>query len=112
MPNSKAQYERRLGKWGFVKKTTKGSWQIGSHKIEKRKKEGKDTLVYRDGVLVPPDKVTKEISRQGRLTTLESLQMANGTKKLIHGSKRRLLILNRSVTPYTPGLRLSHAFRE
>ena len=79
MHRSKAQYEGRLQRWGFSKKTSKESWQIGAYRVKKRKDHGKETLVYREGVLIQPDKQAKELGRQGHMTALESAKMANGT---------------------------------
>ena len=40
-------------------------------KIDKRKAAGKDSDVYVDGVLMPPKRLRKEISRQGYMSTME-----------------------------------------
>lgn len=86
-PNSKPQYERRLAKWGFIKKTTKESWQIGNYKVKKRKDERKETLVYRDGVLVPPEKAARELTRQGHMTAIESAKMELGRYSVLRAAR-------------------------
>ncbi|KAI5923670.1 ankyrin repeat-containing domain protein [Camillea tinctor] len=73
---SKGQYERHLKEWGFMRKTTKETWQVISRKVEKRKREGEASAVYMDGMLVPSKKLHKEISRQGHMTMAEQLKWA------------------------------------
>lgn len=47
-----AQYERHLKKWGFSKNQKKDVWEVLSRKVEKRKREGKESEVYLDNQLV------------------------------------------------------------
>lgn len=62
-PISKAQYEKKFKEWGFAKYSTGQEWKAVSYHVLKRKREGKETDVYRDGKLIPPEKVRKRISR-------------------------------------------------
>ncbi|KFA79216.1 hypothetical protein S40288_02350 [Stachybotrys chartarum IBT 40288] len=73
---SKNQYERHLKRWGFSKKKTKEMWQVISGKVRKRKQNHKKTNVYLDGILVPAKKLSKEMSRQGFMSTTERLTWA------------------------------------
>jgi hypothetical protein len=64
--NSKAQYIRRLEKWGFKKYSTSEEWKSISRKIQKRNLEGKESDTFINGRLVPLKKVKKEVSRHSR----------------------------------------------
>ena len=61
--DSKAQYERQFKKWKFRKNRTHRDWELAAPIINKRKRSGKETNLYIDGVLIPPTKIRKEISR-------------------------------------------------
>ncbi|WKT53639.1 Clr5 domain [Fusarium oxysporum f. sp. vasinfectum] len=69
---TKSQYEYRFKKWGFWKNLTHGNWQIISWKINKRKKDGKNSDVYCGEELISVKRLRKEISRHD-MTTLEKL---------------------------------------
>ena len=64
--NSKAQYERQFGKWNFRKNRKQHDWASASRIIKRRKRDGKDSNVYIDGVLLAAKKVRKESSRNDR----------------------------------------------
>lgn len=61
--NSKAQYERRLKQWDFRKYFKAAEWKGIDHRVNKRKREGKESEVYKDGILVPKEKIRKEVAR-------------------------------------------------
>src|SRR5436190_12120057 len=69
--NSIAQYENRFKKWGFRKKQTARKWIDVQGRVEKRKRDGKESNVYNGGRLVPQKKVRKEISRHNFPTIQE-----------------------------------------
>jgi hypothetical protein len=68
---SKTQYERQFKKWGFRKKLNSPDWKIVHHWLEQRKRAGKKSDVYIDGVLTPKLKIHKEISRHCFFTAQE-----------------------------------------
>ncbi|KAH7190121.1 hypothetical protein DER44DRAFT_851925 [Fusarium oxysporum] len=70
--SNKSQYEYRFKKWGFWKNQTHENWQIISWKINKRKKDGKNSDVYCGEELISVKRLRKEISRHD-MTTLEKL---------------------------------------
>ncbi|KEY74580.1 hypothetical protein S7711_05012 [Stachybotrys chartarum IBT 7711] len=76
---SKSQYEGHLKRWRFSKKKTKEMWQVISGKVRKRKENHKSSNVYLNGLLVPAKKLSKEISRQGFMSTTERLAWAQGS---------------------------------
>ena len=63
---SKEQYVRRFKKWNFSKNVTDVSWAIVSHKVQKRRLNGKDSMIYHKGKSVPDKKARKEMSRHAR----------------------------------------------
>ncbi|KAL1635207.1 hypothetical protein SLS58_010377 [Diplodia intermedia] len=63
---SAGQYERQFKKWGFRKNLTPSEWQLVSRRIDKRKRDGKETDLKIHGIRVPPKKVDKAISRYGQ----------------------------------------------
>ncbi|KAL3465973.1 hypothetical protein BJX64DRAFT_284906 [Aspergillus heterothallicus] len=65
------QYEPYFKTWGFRKNRMCDDWKIVGCKIEKRKPQGKASVVSLEGALVPEKKLKKEICRHA-LTTLES----------------------------------------
>ncbi|KFY48610.1 hypothetical protein V495_01191 [Pseudogymnoascus sp. VKM F-4514 (FW-929)] len=71
---SKAQYEKQFKDWGFKKNRTKRDWEIMNRKIQHRKRIGKESDVYQDGRLMPAEKLQKETSRQGYMTTVEQFR--------------------------------------
>lgn len=58
--DSKAQYERQFKKWGFRKNQKGPKWKDAHRRIAKRKRDGKDSIVYIDGVLIPRKRIQKE----------------------------------------------------
>ncbi|KFX95377.1 hypothetical protein O988_05813 [Pseudogymnoascus sp. VKM F-3808] len=71
---SKAQYEKQLKEWGFTKNRKKRDWQIMNRKIQRRERIGKGSDVYQDGRLMTAEKLQKETSRQGYMTTVEQFR--------------------------------------
>ncbi|PVH70469.1 ankyrin [Cadophora sp. DSE1049] len=65
---SKAQYERQFKKWKFRKHRKQHDWASASRIIKKRKRGGKGSDVYIDGVLIETKKICKETSRHDRPT--------------------------------------------
>ncbi|ETS74192.1 hypothetical protein PFICI_14058 [Pestalotiopsis fici W106-1] len=60
---SKSQYEAKLKEWGFSKNIPVNTWKHVGHKIEKRKREGKDSVISINGVEISAKRVKKETSR-------------------------------------------------
>ncbi|KAF2817365.1 ankyrin [Mytilinidion resinicola] len=60
---TKGQYERQFKKWQLKKYSKSDQWKAIGHKLQKRKREGKESEVYLDGELVPPQKVMKAVAR-------------------------------------------------
>ncbi|KAK8081086.1 hypothetical protein PG997_008904 [Apiospora hydei] len=60
---SKRDYESHFRAWGFVQNIPKEAWKYIELKIEKRKREDKDSVAIVDGVLIPPKRLKKETSR-------------------------------------------------
>ncbi|RYP74479.1 hypothetical protein DL771_002953 [Monosporascus sp. 5C6A] len=60
---TKTKYEQQLKTWGFSKNLQSGEWKAIGHKVEKRKRENKDSDVVASGIRYPPAKVRKETSR-------------------------------------------------
>ncbi|EKG17330.1 hypothetical protein MPH_05396 [Macrophomina phaseolina MS6] len=77
---TKSQYEGQFRKWNIRKNLRKGHaeqhWKLIKWKIEKRRKQGKETDVYMDGALLQSKKVKKEISRYS-ISTMEGLVFHN-----------------------------------
>ncbi|RYP06498.1 hypothetical protein DL765_009465 [Monosporascus sp. GIB2] len=71
--NSKAQYENHFKKWGFRKNRAGIEYKILSRKIEKRKKAGKESDVFVNGILLPREKVENGIRHHGYITTIEGI---------------------------------------
>jgi hypothetical protein len=61
--NSKGRYETQFQKWNLRKNLRSSEWKYVSHRIQKRKREGKESVVYFNRVAIAPEKVRKEISR-------------------------------------------------
>ncbi|KAH8648060.1 Clr5 domain-containing protein, partial [Tricladium varicosporioides] len=77
---SKNQYERQFRKWKFSKYQKKKNWKEAGRLIQKRKREGKESKLYVDGVLVPKKKICKELSRHGFTTIQERYGKAPSPK--------------------------------
>lgn len=60
---TKSQYESHFKKWKFTKNSKSQTWIAIQPKLIKRKREGKESDIYVDGVLLPKKKVQKEMSR-------------------------------------------------
>jgi hypothetical protein len=67
---SKTQYQEKLRYWGFVKNSRSSDWKIVHHRIQKRKKQDKLSVVYRRGRRVEAKKLNKE-SRHDYSSVLE-----------------------------------------
>ena len=78
MRGSQSQYETQIKKWNFKKRAKREDWKILNYKIGKRKQQGKDTILYSEGSLMSQLKSQKELSRQGYLSFVESLQWDGG----------------------------------
>ena len=61
--NSKGRYETQFQKWNLRKNLRSSEWKYVSRRIQKRKREGKESVVYFNRVAIAPEKVKKEISR-------------------------------------------------
>ncbi|KAH8805076.1 ankyrin repeat-containing domain protein [Xylogone sp. PMI_703] len=60
---TKSQYVRKLKHLGIEKYSTNEKWKYIAQKVNKRKREGKDSDVYVNGKLVLAKKIKKEITR-------------------------------------------------
>jgi hypothetical protein len=60
---SKSQYEKYFKRWKFRKNLTKEEWTPVRQKVLARKREGKESDVYLEGVLMPAKKVKRGIGR-------------------------------------------------
>lgn len=60
---SRAQYERQFKKWKFRKNLSDRDWTVIHDRVEKRKRDLKESDVYIDDILVSTKKVKKEVSR-------------------------------------------------
>lgn len=60
---SKSEYEKYLKRWKFRKNLTKEEWTPVRHKVLARKREGKESDVYLEGVLMPAKRVKRGIGR-------------------------------------------------
>jgi hypothetical protein len=67
---SKGQYELQFKKWKLRKNMTKDEWKFVLHRLEKRRREGKDSETFFDNSLVPMKKIKKEMARHP-LSTFE-----------------------------------------
>jgi hypothetical protein len=75
--DSKAQYERQFKKWKFRKHRKHLEWKFVHHRIEKRKRGGKESNLYIGGVLIPKKKIRKETSRHNFPTLQERYGQGN-----------------------------------
>lgn len=78
MSSRKGQYENRFKAWGFRKNRKRADYQIISQKIDKRKRAGKESNIYKDEQLMDVKRLRKEISRQGHMSYMELLDSAKG----------------------------------
>ena len=69
--NRKKQYENAFKRWRWRKnKLSLDKWKVINRKISKRKRLGRDSEVYVDGIRYPPEKVGRGI-RQGLISTAD-----------------------------------------
>ena len=69
--DSKAQYERQFKIWKFRKNLKSHEWIFVHHRFNKRERNGKESELYVDGVLVPKKKIKKETARHNFPTITE-----------------------------------------
>ena len=74
----KAQYELKFREWKLRKNFTTQEWKAVSHRVGKRKKEGKESELYYEGDLIPLKKAKKGISRYSFPTLLEKHRQGTG----------------------------------
>jgi hypothetical protein len=60
---SKSQYSRQFKSWKFRKNIKDDEWKFVQARVQKRKRDGKESNVYVDGVLMPATKMRKEVAR-------------------------------------------------
>ncbi|KAF8247193.1 hypothetical protein K440DRAFT_479801, partial [Wilcoxina mikolae CBS 423.85] len=60
---TKAQYERHFKMWNFRKNLNDDEWKFVHNRMEKRKRNDKDSVLRVDGIEIPNKRVKKEISR-------------------------------------------------
>lgn len=75
-PASENEYERQFKAWKFRKNLKKEHWKHIIPRVEKRKREGKETEVKFDGVVVPMEKIQKRASSEYGHTTVWEKQQA------------------------------------
>jgi hypothetical protein len=68
---TKFQYEDRFRKWGWKKNSKADTWKFIAHRVDKRKRDGKESNVNVNGEAIEPKKLKKEISRHGFVSTIE-----------------------------------------
>ncbi|KAF2653820.1 ankyrin [Lophiostoma macrostomum CBS 122681] len=68
---TKSQYEDRFRKWGWKKNKKADTWRFIAHRVEKRKRDKKESDVKINGEVIEYKKVKKEISRYGFVSTIE-----------------------------------------
>jgi selenocysteine-specific translation elongation factor len=68
---SKSQYERHFKKWEFRKNLKNQEWRDVHVHLSKRKRDGKESDLYVDGILVPSKEIQKETSRNCFVSLLE-----------------------------------------
>ncbi|KAJ5898519.1 hypothetical protein N7504_008807 [Penicillium tannophilum] len=93
---SKAQYTRKLHGWGLRKRSQQIDHAWISKRVAKRKRNGKESEVFVDGVQIPPAKITKSKYREGYVPMI--LQHAPSPK-----SPEGYLV----TTPQSPGMYVS-----
>jgi Clr5 domain len=97
----KSQYERHFKEWRFRKHLKKEEWAAVEHRLLKRKRALKESVVYVDGILLPPKKLRKEISRNG---------CALGLGRATEGN-RSWLTASRLISYQYPSTKSSHTMR-
>ncbi|KAK3356795.1 hypothetical protein B0T25DRAFT_566126 [Lasiosphaeria hispida] len=71
---TKAQFERQLKLWNFVKNLSPAAWKDTDYQTKKQKLEGKETNIIVSGVKMPLKKVRKAVSRSCYETVHEMLR--------------------------------------
>ena len=94
--NSKGRYETQFQKWNLRKNLRSSEWKYVSHRIQKRKREGKESVVYFNRVAIAPEKVKKEISRHDVPTYL------SGNPIFVPRNDVDELTISAASTPKTP----------
>jgi hypothetical protein len=94
--NSKGRYETQFQKWNLRKNLRSSEWKYVSHRIQKRKREGKESVVYFNRVAIAPEKVKKEISRHDMPTYL------SGNPIFVPKNEVNELTISAEPTPKTP----------
>jgi hypothetical protein len=61
---SKSEYERHLRAWSVRKYLKQSDWEYIHRRIEKRKRDGEECVVYAGEIEIPEKKVKREISRR------------------------------------------------
>lgn len=77
--DSKAQYEHHFKIWNFRKNLKSHEWIFVNHRFNKRKRNGKESDLYVNGVLVPKKKVKKETARHNFPTIIERYGSGDST---------------------------------
>src|ERR1700722_8941906 len=94
--NSKGRYETQFQKWNLRKNLRSSEWKYVSHRIHRRKREGKESVVYLNRVAIAPEKVKKEISRHDVPTYL------SGDSIFVPKNEVDELTISAAPTPKTP----------
>jgi hypothetical protein len=94
--NSKGRYETQFQKWNLRKNLRSSEWKYVSHRLHRRKREGKESVVYLNRVAIAPEKVKKEISRHDVPTYL------SGDSIFVPKNEVDELTISAAPTPKTP----------
>ncbi|OJJ43584.1 hypothetical protein ASPZODRAFT_123234 [Penicilliopsis zonata CBS 506.65] len=97
---TRKQYERKLKSWKFLKYNTRPleDWQFVGRKLEKRRREKKDSEVYFDGVQQPPQKVRKATYKKAFVSTIDRITSISSPV-----TPEGVVVC----TPASPGMRLA-----
>ena len=74
---SKASYTRQINKWGFRKHSKSRNDEWISNRVAKRKRDGKESEVFIDGLQLHPKKVAKAKYGKGFVSTIAQLGKLN-----------------------------------
>lgn len=66
----KSQLEYKLKCWGRRTNLSEQAWRYINHKVQKRARKKKASVVFFNGAAIPQDKVIKETRRHDRPTLL------------------------------------------
>lgn len=89
---SKSQYGKYFKRWNFRKSLSKEEWKPVRHKVLARKREGKESDVYLEGVLMPAKKVKRGIGRYQQTHCKMNLTSYDYGKFLTEYSDRKLTL--------------------